>query len=107
LGHELLSGGAVGWVYKIDDRIVLKYSTNPDNENFRNEIEFFDILDRHEPCPDIIQSFLRTRQGNFLAFMVGGSLDERLLARQRRSNNGISGKIIEISGTEPVHLVER
>lgn len=103
--YELLSGGAVGWVYKINDCIALKYPTYPNSEGFKKETAFFDILEKHEPCPDIIQSFLRVPEGNFLAFMGGGSLHERLQASQRRSNDGT--KVEEVTGTAPADLVKQ
>ena len=103
--YELLSGGAVGWVYKINDQVALKYPTHPDSEGFKKEMAFFDILERHEPCPGIIQSFLRVPEGNFLAFMGCGSLHERLQAHQRRSDDGT--KVEEITGTIPADLIKQ
>ena len=103
--YELLSGGAVGWVYKINDHIAVKYTTDPDSEGFRKEVAFFDILEKHEPCPDIIQSFLRVPQGNFLAFMSCGSLHERLEAHQRRSDDGI--RVEQVTGAVPENLIKQ
>jgi hypothetical protein len=34
--YELLSGGAVGWVYKINNRVALKYTTDPNDKRFKN-----------------------------------------------------------------------
>lgn len=30
---------SIGWVYKINDRIALKYTTDPDNEGFKKELD--------------------------------------------------------------------
>lgn len=103
--YELLSGGGVGWIYKINDRIALKYPTHPDSEGFKKEMAFFDILERHHPCPDIVQSFLRVPHGNFLALMDGGSLHQRLQAYQRRSDDGM--KVEEVTRTEPEYLIKQ
>jgi atypical protein kinase C zeta type len=99
--YELLSGGAVGWVYKINDRVALKYTTDPNDKRFKNEIAFFDILEKHEPCPDIVQSFLRVPTGNFLSFMSCGSLHQRLQSHQLRNADGT----IQVTGREPDYLI--
>lgn len=103
--YELLSGGAVGWIYKINDRIVLKYPTHSDSEGFRKEMAFFDILEKHEPCPNIVQSFLRVSDGNFLAFMSCGSLHQRLQAHQSWSDDG--RRVEKVIETEPKSLVKQ
>jgi atypical protein kinase C zeta type len=33
--YEFLSDGAVGWVFKINDRIILKHPTHLDSEGFQ------------------------------------------------------------------------
>lgn len=101
--YELLSGGAVGWVYKINDRIAVKYASDPESEQFKNENAFFDILASQKPCPDIIKSFLRVPRGNFLAFMAGGNLEQRLQAHQTLAEDGK----VEVSETEPEYLTIR
>ncbi|KAK2807877.1 hypothetical protein FQN50_005266 [Emmonsiellopsis sp. PD_5] len=103
--YELLSGGAVGWVYRIDHRIVLKYPVNPNSDGFKREMAFFDVLEKHEPCPHIVQSFLRISDGIFLASMSGGSLHHRLETHQRRSADG--RRVEQVISTEPQHLVKQ
>ncbi|KAK2735941.1 hypothetical protein FQN55_001905 [Onygenales sp. PD_40] len=103
--YELLSGGAVGWVYRIDHRIVLKYPVHPNSDGFKREMAFFDVLEKHEPCPHIVQSFLRISDGIFLASMGGGSLHHRLETHQRRSTDG--RRLEQVISTEPQHLVKR
>ncbi|QKX59204.1 uncharacterized protein TRUGW13939_06336 [Talaromyces rugulosus] len=106
--YKLLSGGHTGWVYKINGRVVVKYPTRPNEDDgdklFQHEIEFFDMLDNVEPCPHIVQSFLRVPAGNFLSYMAGGSIHERLLLRQTRDDRR---ELTGVTGTEPRHLVER
>ncbi|OAT13451.1 AGC protein kinase [Blastomyces gilchristii SLH14081] len=103
--YELLCGGAVGWVYRIDCRIVLKYPVRPNSDGFNREMAFFDILEKHEPCPHIVQSFLRVSDGIFLAFMGGGSLHHRLETHQRRSADG--RRVEQVVSTEPHYLVKQ
>lgn len=105
--RHFLSLGAVGWVYKINDRIALKYPRQPGCAKFAHEIKMFDILERHSPPPDIVQSFLRVPEGNFLAFLSGGTLDQRLRANQIRDGDGPWGRVVKVSKKEPMHLVER
>lgn len=97
--YKMLHAGATGWVYKIDDRIAVKYCSEPDKdyEGLKREMAFFDILEKHEPCPDIIQSFLRVPRANFLALMSGGSLHTRLEAHQKRSDDRL--RVLEVTWT--------
>ncbi|KAF4240501.1 hypothetical protein CNMCM8980_001150 [Aspergillus fumigatiaffinis] len=57
--HHFLSVGAVGWVYRINERIVLKYPKDTDDTAFNREVQVFHLLEKHDICPDIVQSFLR------------------------------------------------
>ena len=98
--YDIISGGAVGWVKHINDRIVLKYARQADSKEFAKENAIYDLLERAEPpCPYILQSFLRLPNYNFLANMSGGSLDERLRSRQVRA--GHFGAVLKVEATEP------
>ncbi|KAJ8132469.1 hypothetical protein O1611_g1161 [Lasiodiplodia mahajangana] len=103
--YRFLSRGAIGWVYQINDRIALKFAREPDSEEFAKENDMFDIFEKHPPCPHVIQSFLRLPNANFLAFMSGGSLDDRLKSHQIR--DGHFGKVLRVDKIEPVELVEQ
>lgn len=105
--HQFLSLGAVGWVYKINDRIALKYPRQPGCANFAHEIKIFDILERHSPPPDIVQSFLRVPEGIFLAYLSGGTLDQRLRAHQILDGHDYWGRVVQVSKQEPTPLVEQ
>jgi hypothetical protein len=95
-------------VYKIDDRVAVKYPHRPNDDDgdklFRHEIEFFDMIDRVEPYPHIVQSFLRVPVDNFMSYMAGGGLYERLLLRRTRNDRR---ELTGVNGAEPRHLVER
>ncbi|KAL2840804.1 kinase-like domain-containing protein [Aspergillus pseudoustus] len=102
---QFLSVGAVGWVYRINDRIVLKYPKDTDDAAFSREIKVFDMLQKHDICPDIVRSFLRVPNGIFLEYLSGGSLDQRL--KNNKVHTGDKATKIEVSKTEPTPLVER
>lgn len=87
-----------------NQRLVLKYPTHSDSEGFKKELAFFELLEKNETYRDIIQSFLRVPEGNFLAFMSCGSLHERLQAHQRQTDDG---RIEEVISIEPEHLIKR
>lgn len=104
--YKFISRGAIGWVYQVNDRIALKYAREPDAEEFARENSMFDLFEKHRlHCPHIVQSFLRLPNVNFLAFMSGGSLHDRLRSHQIR--DGYFGKVLRVDKTEPVDLVER
>ncbi|KAL4876429.1 hypothetical protein BJY04DRAFT_223062 [Aspergillus karnatakaensis] len=103
--HQFLSVGAIGWVYRINDRIVLKYPRNTGDPAFSHELEFFDILEKHEICPDIVRSFLRVPDGIFLEYLQGGTLEQRLKDKRVQTSN--SPTSIKVLKTEPTPLLER
>ncbi|KAI1760983.1 kinase domain-containing protein [Hypoxylon sp. FL1150] len=100
---RFLSLRATGWVFQINDHIAIKYAYRPGSIAFENEM--FDLFEKHTACPYIIQSFLRLPDANFLALMSGGSLDARLRSNQIRENP--FGKVLKVSRTEPLALVNR
>lgn len=103
--YNLLSAGGTGYVYKISDHVAVKYYKQPDADMCQNEMGFFDLLEKHEPCPSIVESFLRVPAGNFLALMDGGSLHDRLESHKKWTDD--RKRIVEITGKEPAHLVKR
>lgn len=103
--YRFLSRGAIGWVYQINDRIALKYAREPGSEEFTRENGMFDLFAEHPPCPYVVQSFLRLPDANFLAFMSGGSLDDRLKSHQIRDDH--LTRVLRVERTEPAGLVEQ
>lgn len=111
---QWINGGAISWVLMVDTRIVVKIPREPNLKGFAHEIKMYDILEAVTPCPDLMQSFLRHENGNFLPFASGGSLAQRIeanLIRERKPH--MVGKIrtpdrvLQILQTEPKELVER
>ncbi|KAL4808653.1 hypothetical protein BDV18DRAFT_157596 [Aspergillus unguis] len=102
LKHKLLSGGHAGWIFGITDHIALKIPTEQSRECFDRESRFYDTLENHEPCSYILQSFLCVPEGNFLALMSGGTLQQRLESNKNWTNGAIIGFKLE-----PLALVER
>lgn len=103
--HEFLGRGATGYVYKINDHIALKFAREPGSDQFARENVLFDLLAKHPPCAHIVQSFLRLPGANFLAFLGGGSVYDRLQAYQIREDD--SGKVIRVEKRQPLELVEQ
>jgi serine/threonine protein kinase len=103
-GYKFLSLGATGWVYQLDDEIVLKYARAQRSEAFSRESRTYDLLEKHEPCPYIVQSFLRLPNANFLPFLSGGSLEKRLRSNQLRNKRN---EFLGVLKTEPIQKTER
>lgn len=101
---RFLSRGAVGWVYQITDQIVLKYARETMSNQSERENKIYDELESRPPlCPHIIQSFLRNPEANFLPYLPGGTLENRL-QRNQRQEEGINVEVVKI---EDRHLIER
>ncbi|EFE31571.1 uncharacterized protein ARB_01471 [Trichophyton benhamiae CBS 112371] len=105
--YPFLSLGATGLVYKIDEEIVLKIPRETGSDAFLREIEMFDLFEKFSPCPMIVQSFLRVPEANFLAFLSGGTLDQRFRANQVRVGHSYCGRVETVVKQEPIELVER
>lgn len=68
---ELISGGATGWIFKVEDGIALKYSIKTLKE-FQKENDAYDFFGRCStplPSAHILQSFLRLPGINFMPLM--------------------------------------
>ncbi|KAH8663712.1 kinase-like domain-containing protein [Tricladium varicosporioides] len=102
---ELLSWGEAGRVYKVSEGIVLKYSIKDNDLRICNEYRIFDLLETHPPCPDLVRSFLRLPNANFLQSLSGGTLDQRLQPRQTRDPR--TKRVLKVEGGEPQCLVLR
>lgn len=100
---KFLSRGATGWVFQIDKDIALKYARHKHTDAFQHESDTYDILERHEPSPYILQSLLRRPDVNFLVFMNNGSLETRIRNNQLRDS---FGNLIQVARKEPLQKVE-
>lgn len=97
-----LRRGATGIVYKVNSLVVVKCPTIEGHEDFVKENQIFDILTRHPPCPELLASFLRFDNGNFLEYMPGFSLSERLQRHQIRDLK--STRVLSVQSLEPLSL---
>jgi atypical protein kinase C zeta type len=102
---QLLAWGDAGYVYKVTDHIVLKHSITENDPRTKNENSVFDLLERHPTCPDIVSSFLRLPDSNFLQLLPGGTLEARLQARQTRDPE--TWRVVKVEGEEPRHMIAR
>lgn len=102
--HKLLSLGATGWVYQIDTDVALKYPRDPASGDLVQENNIYDELEKHSPSPHEIQSFLRLPNANFMPFLSGGSLQQRLEANQHLDDRH---NFVSVLKLEPMETVER
>lgn len=79
---QFLGWGGSGYVYKVNDKIALKRSITAQDSRMKNEHLIFDLLEQQRsPCPNIIRSFFRLPDLNFMQFLPGGSLEVRLQSK--------------------------
>jgi hypothetical protein len=71
--------GAISWVYQITESIAVKYPRDEDSNGLERESDIYNMLERHTPCPYVMQSFCHNAEVNFLPFMLG-SLDTQKTA---------------------------
>ena len=69
-------GGGISFVYEVHPLIVVKVpkSGEDEREQFRKELEIYEIFSQHTPCPSLVQCFLSTPSGIFLEYMRGATL---------------------------------
>ena len=77
---QFLSKGAVSYIYRVNRRIAVKIPVTEEHKEFRHENTILDELDREPRYTDVIQSFLRLPNTNFMVFYSGGTLEQRLRA---------------------------
>ncbi|KAK0099491.1 hypothetical protein ONS95_004698 [Cadophora gregata] len=99
---ERLRKGATGIVYKVDSTIVVKCPTPEGHGDFIKENQIFNILARYPPCPEIVTSYLRLDNGNFLEYMPAFSLSERLQRHQVRDPK--STRVLSVRCVEALPL---
>ncbi len=90
---KLLSFGAAGIVYQVTNDIAVKRAFADDDEGIQNEYCIYDMLDKMPCCPNLVQSFYRVPSANFLQYLSGGTLDQRLRQHQMRdhTNHRVTG----------------
>ncbi|PNY29663.1 Uncharacterized protein TCAP_00423 [Tolypocladium capitatum] len=85
---RFISRGATSWVYQIDGDLLLKIPRRQAIQAFQDESIIYDELEKREPSPYLLQSIVRRPGLNFLPFMNGGSLEQRIKGNQRRGSGG-------------------
>jgi predicted Ser/Thr protein kinase len=97
-----LRRGATSIVYKVNSLIVVKCPTIEGHEDFVKENRIFDILTQHPPCPELVASFLRFDNSNFLEYIPGFSLSECLQRHQIKDPK--STRVLSIQSLKPLSL---
>ncbi|KAK8147129.1 hypothetical protein G3M48_002118 [Beauveria asiatica] len=80
---KFISVGATGWVFEVSPGIALKYLCTGRLDEFRHESEIYELIERSNPPPHFIQSFLRLPNAHFMEWMPI-SLDFRLQSNRRQ-----------------------
>ncbi|KAI1347203.1 kinase-like domain-containing protein [Xylaria sp. FL0043] len=108
---RFISIGAISFVYRLTDQIVIKYARNPQSGEIERENAIYDMLGRYPPSPYILQSFLRTPIANFLPYIPGGTLDQLLQSNQILESvpdgQRRRPRVVGVRKLEPRRLVER
>ncbi|KAL9123565.1 MAG: hypothetical protein Q9217_007013 [Psora testacea] len=101
----LLNFGSVGVVYQLTNDIAVKRAFADDNEGIHNEYRIYDMLDSMPYCPNLVRSYYRIPSANFLQYLSGGTVDQRL--RQHQVRDPSSDRVIGVKKCEPQSLIRR
>ena len=102
---RLLTFGNVGIVYQITDAIAVKRAFADGNEGIHNEYRIYDMLESLPSCPNLVRSFYRIPSANFLQYLGGGTIDQRL--RQHQTRDPANDRVVHVRDREPEWLVRR
>ncbi|ODH14017.1 serine/threonine protein kinase [Paracoccidioides brasiliensis] len=99
-----VSEGANCYVYEVNPLIVVKVpkAGDQEREQFRKEVEIFNILSHHPPCPYVISCFLHTNECIFLEYMRDICLSWRIQQNHIRDHETM--RVISVEKFEPLHL---
>ncbi|KAL9594392.1 MAG: hypothetical protein Q9219_007060 [cf. Caloplaca sp. 3 TL-2023] len=103
---EVVGFGSCGIVYQITKTIAVKVPrVDNDAEQINHEYNFYDLLEEHPTCSSVLRSFYRIPFANFLEYMSGGSLEQRLRKSQTRDH--VHNIVIKVDHLQPAQLVWR
>jgi serine/threonine protein kinase len=99
-----VSEGGNCFVYEVNPLIIVKVPKPDDEERkrFRKEVEIFDILSRHPPCPYLISCFFYSNDGIFLEYMRDICLSWRIQQNHVRDHE--TRQVIRVEKFEPLSL---
>lgn len=101
--YRFISRGATGYIYQINEFSVVKRARSHASDEFLNEIAVFEVFQKQEPSPYVIQSFFHIPDAIFLPFLSGGSLEDCLQRNQIREDD----LLVRVVRTERAELVEQ
>ena len=103
---EFCSLGGLGWVFVVNQDIVVKIPHEPDSEGFQTELQAYKQFQSHVPCSSIATAFLSVpTKALFLAYFRGGTLEKRIWSHQIWDKT--PHNVLGVTGHEPDHLIER
>ncbi len=96
--------GANCHVYEVNPLIVVKVPKPGAEERsrFSKEVEIFDLLSHHPPCPQLISCFFHSNDGIFLEYMRDICLSWRI--QQNHVRRVDSTQVIKVERLEPLPL---
>ena len=99
--------GANCFFYEVNPLIIVKTPKlgDEERERFHKEVEIFDILSRHPPCPYLVSSFLHSSDGIFLEYMRDICLSWRIQQNHVRDHETM--RVIRVEKFEPPSLRKR
>lgn len=100
---RFISRGAAGYIYQINEFTVVKRARPQASDEFNNEIAVYDVFQKQEPSPYVMQSFFCIPEAIFLPFLSGGSLQDRLRGNQLRQDD----IFVRVVRTERMELIEQ
>lgn len=101
--YRFISRGAAGYIYQINEFTVVKLARPEASDEFNNEIAVFDVFQKQESSPYVIQTFFCNPKAIFLPFLPGGSLEDRLRSNQIREDD----IFVRVVRTERAELIEQ
>ena len=105
---EYVGRGSVSVVYRISQRVVVKYPRDANSEQFKHEVDFYRYELMKGVCLDIVDCFLALPNAIFLFNCTQGSLDHRINSRQiRKSAYDVLGQVIEVTVKDSEDIICR
>lgn len=101
--YHFLSRGATGYIYKINELIVVKRVRPQASDEFNNEMAIYNVFREQKPSPYVIQSFFCAPEAIFLPFLSGGSLEDRLRCNQVRKDD----IFVQVAKIEQPELIQQ
>lgn len=95
---QFVSLGATAWIFRIGENIALNCAMDNRQDKMSHENTIYDILESQPSCPYILQSLFRQPEANFMLYMPGVLLRQRI---QRNQQLDSRGNVLSVLRNEP------